>query len=166
MLKWTLIVILGLAGLVGLVAIVGTILPKGHRASKTATFTSPPASVYAAITDPARYPEWRADVTAVEILPDDGGGLRFREVGSNGTITFRFERLEPPHRVVARIADPTLPFGGSWTYELRPAGAGTELTITEDGEVYNPIFRVISKLMSQTATIEKYLASLEKRLAQ
>ncbi len=26
-----------------------------------------------------------------------------------------------------------LPWGGSWTYELAPAGAGTQLTITERG---------------------------------
>jgi hypothetical protein len=68
---------------------------------------------------------------------------------------------------VTRIADPSLPFGGTWTYDLKPQGSGTELTITEDGEVYNPIFRFMSKFVfSQTATIEAYQASLKRKLSE
>jgi hypothetical protein len=67
---------------------------------------------------------------------------------------------------VARIADTDLPFGGTWTYELKPEGAGTRVTITERGEVYNPIFRFMSRfVLSQTATMEKYLAALTARAA-
>jgi hypothetical protein len=35
--------------------------------------------------------------------------------------------------------------------------SGTELTITENGEVYNPLFRFVSRfIMGHAATIEKY----------
>ncbi len=65
-----------------------------------------------------------------------------------------------------RIADPSLPYGGSWTYELRPSGAGTEITITEDGQVFNPIFRVMQKFFfSPYATIDAYLDDLRKRVS-
>ena len=64
-----------------------------------------------------------------------------------------------------RIADPSLPFGGTWTYELRAEGSGTSLTLTEDGEVYNPIFRVMQKFFfSPYKTIDTYLENLKKRL--
>ena len=162
MLKWTAIVVVGLIALAAVVALVGTFLPKSHRASKTMVLAATPATIYAAITDVANYSRWRSDLKGVEVLPDDGQGPRFREDGNNGKITFRFETLEPNRRVVTRIADPSLAFGGTWTYDLTPSGNGTELTITEDGEVYNPIFRTISKFMSQTATIERYLADLQK----
>ncbi len=48
--------------------------------------------------------------------------------------------------MVLRIADPSLPFSGTWTYEIKPTGTGRELTLTEDGEVGNPIFRVMQKV--------------------
>ena len=65
-----------------------------------------------------------------------------------------------------RIDDPGQPFGGTWTYALTPNGTGTSLTITEDGEVYNPIFRFMSHFFfSQTATIDAYLAALQRRLS-
>ena len=66
-----------------------------------------------------------------------------------------------------KIADPDLPFGGTWTYELKPSGSGTRVTITEDGEVYNPIFRFMSHVFfSQSATIETYLKSLGKKYGE
>lgn len=39
-------------------------------------------------------------------------------------------------------------------YRLVPDGAGTRVTITENGEVYNPLFRFVSRfLMGHTSTI-------------
>lgn len=164
MLKWTMIVVIAVAGAVALVALIGLFLPKGHRASGTIALNAPPAAVFAAITDVARYPEWRRDVTSVDLLPDDGGRRQFRETSRNGRITYRVEEVVPDRRVVTRIADAALPFGGTWTYDLKPSGQGTALTITEDGEVYNPIFRTLSRFRSQTATIDAYLGDLKTRV--
>jgi uncharacterized protein YndB with AHSA1/START domain len=165
MARWLVFVLLGLVALIGIVAAVGLALPKGHRASRTVTLQARPSDVFEVVTNVARYPEWRGDVQRVELLQDDGHGTRFREVGRNGAITYRVELSEPYARVVTRIADTSLAFGGTWTYDLRPNGALTELTITEDGEVYNPIFRFLSKFVfSQYATIDTYLANLRKRL--
>jgi hypothetical protein len=72
---------------------------------------------------------------------------------------------ERASKLVTRIDDPSQPFGGSWTLLVRPVAGGTELTITEDGEVYNPIFRVMSKLFfSPYSTIDTYQADLRRRL--
>jgi len=66
---------------------------------------------------------------------------------------------------VTRIADPKLPFGGTWTYELSPAPERTSLRITEDGEVRNPVLRFVSRfVLGHTATIDRYLADLGRHV--
>jgi hypothetical protein len=78
------------------------------------------------------------------------------------------ERAVTDRVLVGRIADTNLPFGGSWTYELTPGAVGqTKLTITEDGEVYNPIFRFVSRfVMGHEATINRYLSDVGKRFPE
>jgi hypothetical protein len=58
-----------------------------------------------------------------------------------------------------------LPFGGWWEYVIAPAGSGSRVTITEHGEVYNPIFRFVSRyVMGQTKTLDSYLTALAAKL--
>jgi Polyketide cyclase / dehydrase and lipid transport len=164
MLRWLAFALAGLVALVAIAAIVGLFLPKGHRASRTVGYSAQPPAVFAAITDFASFPQWRTDVKSVTMLPEDGG-VRFQEEGAHGTVTYRVEERTPDSRLVTRIDDPTLPFGGTWTFEVKPAAGGSELTITEDGEVYNPLFRVMSRLFfSPYDTIDTYQADLRKRL--
>lgn len=144
--------------------IVGYLLPVSHVASAEARFNRSPDDVFAAVADVKRYAEWRPDVTRVEVL-SDGPRTRWKESGRNGDIAFEIEELAPPARLRARIADPGLPFGGTWTYEVTPSESGTRLRITERGEVYNPVFRVLSRFVfGHTATMEAYLSALRKRL--
>ena len=162
--KWTLITLGVLAALVGLMAVVGAFLPVAHRASRTVTLDAPPESVFAVITDVERYPEWRSDIKEVSRLADADGAMRFQEKGRQGTVPYRVTERVPPSRWIVRIDDPSLPYGGSWTYELRPEGTRTSLTITEDGEVYNPIFRFLSRtVFSTSGTIEAYQEALRRR---
>jgi hypothetical protein len=80
-------------------------------------------------------------------------------------MTLRSTAFEPPRRLVTRIADEDLPFGGTWTYELEPLGASTRVILTENGEVYNPIFRFVSRfLLGHDATMIVYLDALEERM--
>ena len=165
--RWVIFTVLLAVGVVALGAGIGWLLPRAHTASRTAQYAAAPEAVFAAISDVGQYASWRSDVTAVELLPS-GDGTMFREAGPGGQITYRIETLEPPARMVSRIADPSLPFGGSWTFEVvAAAGGGSALTITEDGEVYNPIFRFISHFfMSPTATLETYQNDLATHMAR
>ncbi len=163
MLKWIAIVVAVLIAIPVLLAAIGVFLPKGHVASRTVTLSAPPERVFAAISNIDKLTSWRSDLKSVERLPDDGKGTLYREKTSQGDTLFRVEALEPNSRMVTRIADPKLPYGGSWTFALKPNGAGTDLTITEDGEVYNPIFRTMQKLFfSPYKTIDTYQADLVK----
>ena len=167
MLKWTALVVVGILVLAAAVALIGIFLPKGHRASRTVVYSSSPESVYAAITDFARFPEWRSGVKTVEVLSNGEEDTRFREDGPHGPVTYKVEERRPGSRLVTRIDDPSLPFGGTWTLEVKPVAGGTELTITEDGEIYNPIFRVMSKVVfSPYDTIDAYQTDLRKRLTK
>ena len=164
--KIALYVVAGLVALVLIVVAIGYMLPQGHTASRQVTVAAPPSRVFALIATPADSPRWRSDVDSVEILPPEAGKERFRELGSNGPLLMRVEERVTDSRLVTVIADTTLPFGGKWTYELTPSGAGTTLRITEDGEVYNPIFRFMSRFVfGHAATMESYLAAVEKALA-
>ena len=165
--RWVIFTVLLAVGVVALVAGIGWLLPKAHTASRTAQYAAAPEAVFAAISDVGQYASWRSDVTSVELLPSDDGTV-FRETGSSGQTTYRIETLVPPARMVSRIADPSLPFGGSWTFDVvATAGGGSALTITEDGEVYNPIFRFISHFfMSPTTGIELFQTDLARHLAR
>ena len=159
--RWILWSLAGLVGAVGLVAVIGWMLPVGHVAARSARFNQPPETVFSAITDVGAYGQWWSDVTRVDMLEPVNGKVRFREHMSTGPIVFEVDEATPSTRYVTRIADAEQPFGGTWTFELAPEGGGTRLTITERGEVYNPIFRFMSRFVfSQTATMESFLRGL------
>ena len=153
-----------LIGVALLVTAIGYALPQSHVASAEARFSASPDRVFVAITDVARYPEWRTDIARVDIVTTTP--LTWREYDARGdAITYEVieSRAATRHRV--RIADPDLPFGGTWTYDLQPDGGGTRLVVTEHGEVYNPIFRFMSRFVfGQTASIDGFLAVLARRL--
>ena len=161
--KWILIVAGSLVAIVALAAIIGLLLPKGHVASKSIKLKRPPEEVWRAITDYAAMPKWRRKMDKIERLPDQNGHPVWQEIYSNGwKLPLEEERAEPPARLVRRIADPSLPFGGYWEYELSAANGGSLLRVTEHGEVSNPIFRLVGKFMDPSATIRDYLEDLAK----
>lgn len=132
-------------------------LPVSHVAERSAGISAPPGRIWAALTDVAAFPTWRSDVTRVEQLPDQ----TWREHGKHGTITYRVTAAEPPTRLVVRIVDDALPFGGEWEYRVSP---GT-VTIVERGEIYNLFFRIMSRFVfGYTGTIEAYLWALKRRV--
>ena len=157
-----------LAALLVVIVVVGALLPKSHVVHSTAHYQKPPEAVWAAISDYKSFPEWRMDVRSVDVLQPRNGNPSWREHGTNGDISYEIVESKAPMRLVTRIADPNLPFGGTWEYALQPApGGGSDLTITEHGEVYNPVFRFISKfVMGQHSTINRYLRSLGRKFGE
>ncbi len=143
---------------------IGYALPVRHRAVRQATYHQTPATLFGVISDVERFPAWRTSVDRVEIIRHSPGTEAFREIGSDGPILFEVDSVVPNKTLVTRIADPSLPFGGRWTYELLPNGMTTTLRITEDGEVFNPVFRLMSRfVMGHNRTIDRYLTDLGKR---
>ena len=141
--KWILWTVVALAGVVGVVALVGYFLPVAHQASRSAEFDKAPDQVFALIANPDSYNSWW-----------DGADVKTEVV----------ERL-PPTKLVTKIVGETQ-FGGTWTFEIAPTPNGSRMTITERGEIYNPVFRTLAKFVfGHTSTMENFLSAAQKQLA-
>jgi uncharacterized protein YndB with AHSA1/START domain len=165
--RWVVFVVGALVAVVVLVVAIGAMLPKGHVARHSAVFAQPPERVWGTITDFAGQASWRSDIKSVEPAPERNGKQVWRELSTRGdAVPYETTEMDPPRRLVRTIADPKLPYGGRWIYELAPAPGGTRLTITEEGEVYNPVFRVVSRFMDMSATMKAYLVALGKHYGE
>lgn len=165
-LRWAGWTFAGLVGLVLVAVAIGLFLPESHTATATRVVGGSPIEVWDAITDVERFTTWRPGLDEAERLPDRDGLPVWREAGRTGSMTLQVTEFDPPRRLVTRIADEGLPFGGTWTYEVEEAEGGTRVTLTEDGEIYNPFFRFVSRyVLGYDATMNAYLDGLEERMA-
>src|SRR5271154_1197663 len=165
--KWILILLGTLAGLVALITIVGAMLPVKHVATLSADYNKPPEAVWATITDPAKFAAWRPNMKSA-VLTDPANAQRgWTETWSHGEqVPITVLEWTPPQRLTTRLGL-GMPFGGGWTFDLTPTAGGTHLRITENGEVYNPIFRFMSRFVfGHTASIRDYLKGLGKAFGE
>jgi uncharacterized protein YndB with AHSA1/START domain len=162
---WAAIVIL-LGGVV-LVLLVGYSLPKSHVAARAIVLRAKPENVFAVIADFKNAPSWREGLEGVEMLAPQNGYSRFREQGKHGAITYQVIEIRPPRTLVTQIADRNLPFGGEWIFDVLPQAEGTRVHITERGEIYNPVFRFVSRfILGYTGTMDSYLKSLARKFGE
>ena len=118
----------------------GSSLPVAHVASRSRKVPARPEIVWGLINDPVATKGWAGDAKT-EIVEQD-----------------------PPRLLVRQIVGETA-FGGTWTFEIAPEGHdASTLTITERGELYNPLFRTVMRLTGQTRGIDSYLAKLQAAL--
>ena len=133
--KWMLFAGVGLVALVALVAVVGSMLPREHKASRTLRVKRAPEEIWPVLTQ----------VTSASGIPVD--------VVENA----------PPHRLVTRVKDSEKMFGGTWTIVISPDAGASAVTITEDGWVGNPIFRFMSRfVIGHYATLDGTLKAVAK----
>jgi len=162
------IIIIGCLALAGLVVIgIGYMLPVEHRAVREAELKSPPRTVWETITAFKEAPAWRPDIKSVERV-QQGSETLWKEVDTHGgSILYRTVESIPQKRLVRQIADKDLPFGGRWTFEIKEAPHGSILRVTEDGAVYSPFYRFMSKFVfGHTATLDKYINALRAKLGE
>lgn len=165
--KWLLIIVGALIGLLALVWIIGAMLPKGHVATRMARYQQPPEAIWEAITNVEAMPQWRTDLKAVKRLPDRNGMPAWVETSGFGDMPLEVTEWQPPGRMVTRIADPKLPFGGTWTFEITPVEGGATLRLTEAGEIDPALFRFMSRfIFGYTSTMEMYLKHLGRRFGE
>ena len=135
--KWALLTVGGLVLIVAAIAAVGAMLPRTHKASRTLRVKRSPAQVWPVVTRIAQ-----ASSVPVDIL----------ESG-------------PPHRLVTRVTEAEKNFGGTGTIAIAPVPGGSDVTITEDGWVANPIFRFVSRfVIGHHATMDALLTQVAKSL--
>jgi hypothetical protein len=157
--KIVLIVIGAVILITVLVVGIGYLLPKHHVATRAATYSATPEQLFAYIAGPQN---WRPDVLHSELDNGPNGQRILLESLRDGTnMTYEILACNFPKSLTRRILDKNLPFDGSWTYTLEPAANGTTVRITEDANIYNPVFRIMSRfVLGYTGTMDKYLEAL------
>lgn len=137
--KWLLLVGVALVVVVAIVAIVGSMLPRNHVASRTLHVRRALQDVWAVVT----------------------------RLAGGSSIPVEVVESTPPTRLVTRVKETERNFGGTWTIAIAPSPDGSTLTITEDGWVANPIFRFMSRfVIGHHATMDALLKNVAKQLDQ
>jgi hypothetical protein len=156
-----LIVAAALVLLTLVVVVTGLLLPKRHVVSRSASYRATPERLFSLI---AGAQNWRPDLLRCEAVPNAGGRELVRETTRDGeTITYELLDRTPPASIKRRIATENLPYSGTWTYTIQPDCEVTIVRITEDGQVYSPVFRFISRfVLGHTRTMDSYLHALGK----
>lgn len=132
--------VVALVGALLAMTAVGFFLPVNHTASGSGEFSMAAEQVFDAAVKLQEQSDVKARVT---------------------------EELRPSRRVTEIIEEKGSPFGGTWTLELVENGTTTKLTITENGRVYNPLFRFLSRFtFGHRATIDAFLKSLKREVEQ
>ncbi|MEO0552200.1 MAG: polyketide cyclase [Bacteroidota bacterium] len=160
--KWLLIIIGVLALLVLIVFLVGKLLPVKHTAFQEKQFTTDISSLWSALRNFEDYPKWRSTLKTLTVINEK----QWQETDSRGDIiTFGIIEEISEAKMAVKILSDDLPFGGTWVYELTEGNGAVTLKITENGEVYSPIYRFIGYFfLDQSATIKQYMIDLELRL--
>ena len=131
--RWIAFVAGGLVVLIVGIAIIGSMLPRTHKASRTLRVRRTPAEVW-----PALMQATRTSSTPVDVLEST-----------------------MPYRLVTRVTEKETNFGGTWTVAIAPVPDGSTVTVTEDGWVANPIFRVVSRfVIGHHATMDGVLKNV------
>jgi uncharacterized protein YndB with AHSA1/START domain len=146
----------------------GALLPASHTAKASIRLEQSREKIWQAITDPASQTGWRSNLQAVEVSADPSGRQLWTETDGHGrAIAFETLESEPPERLVRRISDPALPFGGKWTWQIVPVDGGSEVTITEDGEIRSPLFRFMARyVFGYDMTLKTYLGDLGRKFGE
>lgn len=167
MLRLVLIITGALVAIIMLPILIGLFLPQHHHAASTVVLKQPPDSVWKVIRNFGAYAEWWPNVKSVERSDRGDTEVWIQRDKHNQPMPLAVVESAAPTRLVTRIADDKLPFGGTWTYEIAAAPAGSKITVTEDGEIYNPLFRTVSRfVMGYHGTMDGYLRALGRRLGE
>ncbi|AYB33555.1 LIC10604 family protein [Chryseolinea soli] len=163
--KWIIIILFAIVVVVAIIFLIGYFMPIKHQATVRQTFNAvAPLQLWQVITTPKDYAQWRRDLKNLEVIDD----LHWKETSEHGdVIAYEGQVIKETEVFMTKIATKGLPFGGTWTFTLKAVDGGTELTITENGEVYNPLFRFMSKFVfGHDATLKTYLKNLNHHLTK
>jgi len=142
---------MGLVGSVIGTYVYGSSQPEEHE---VLAYVDVPVSVdeaYALLSDLEARPSWRPRVDRIGRIHDDGEGRQvWRELDHGGDrFDLKVMALTPPHEVVFATASPEqIGYDAVWTWHLRATDTGSLVTLTEVGEIDNPLWRGIFYLRS------------------
>jgi len=166
--KWIFIILGSLVALALIIAVIGMLLPREHQATSEIVLRQTPDSVWSVVRDPAAlqgtWPDLKSvrrlnDPAGREIWEEDVGGFPMRLVVTTET--------RPTELITTIDAPPDGAFGGRWIYRIGPtAEGGSRVSVTEDGWIRNPFFRVMANVTGLHRTLDGYLTALGRRFGE
>lgn len=160
------IVGLSLVGLAVVVTVVGALMPRAHVATSEITLKQPIDTVYRALRDIGGMKAWWTDLKVSERV---GGvpGERWKQEASGFAMQIDIVDDTPPAGFTTKIVEEKgAAFGGVWRYRFTAVPGGTTVTVTEDGWIGPPPFRVIATLRGLHQSMDAVLVSLAKHYGE
>ena len=163
--KWILRIFVLLVVLIAIALAIGYALPAQHNLTRSIVLKQTPENVFAALADLPNMPSWNHGMKKVEMLaPVDGKEASRQTLDGNMVMTVVTTESVPPNRLVRTIA--TGPFSGSWTYGIRPTADGSEVSLTEEATLPNPVFRLMCQICGPTKNMDQHLSDLAKHFGE
>jgi hypothetical protein len=146
---------------------IGMTMPRDHVVSSRINLTASPDSVWNVLRAFGDYPSWDKDFkSSVRDKSASGREVWVQDVGGM-TMRVEFKKLQAPNLLVTEVVtDEKSWWGGVWTYEIKSTGAGTEVTVTEEGWISQPLLRVLMKVMGPHSTMDGVLKNLAARFGE
>jgi Polyketide cyclase / dehydrase and lipid transport len=165
--KRSLIVFSMLCAFLIVVLAYGYSLPVEHKTTMQRHYDKKADELWDIIVDYRKYSQWRQNVYEVNEMPAKGVYEAWKEVDANGrSVAFEIVGYLPGVQMIIEMTDTTLPYGGSWTFDLLPDATGTVVKITENGKIDNLVLRVIAHLVTgYTSSMNAWLNSLDNKFA-
>lgn len=161
---WILVVLIVAVGGVWLYA---SSLPKHTTHTRSIALKQTPDAVFALLADIPSLPKWNANMEKVEMLAPIDGKEAVRETfKGNMQMTVITSESTPPSHLVRTLGDSNAPFTGSWTYEIKSAAGGSDVSLTEDSHVKNPFFRLMIRVFGPTKYMDEHLAGMAKHFGE
>lgn len=98
--------------------------------------------------------------------PIDGKEASRQTLEGNMVMTIVTSERTPPNRLVRTVADASAPFSGSWIYDISANANGSQVALTEDSTVPNPIFRLLVKISGPVKYLDEHLVDLGKHFGE
>lgn len=117
----------------------GYCLPATREAGRSLILQRPVAEVWDTLAGDSVWTEWSRTVRSLPIEDIE---------------------LDPPRRLVRRIAGANTAVAGTWIVEVVPYGRGSLITVTERTRVPNPYARLWVRLGDPNASVDALLTAL------
>ena len=155
--KWFGRIALALVAVIGLLLAVGMLLPSGFKVQRSVEMAATPDRIYPLIADPREWKRWsvwnRRDpsMTMQYSGPPSGSGARWAwKSASEGNGEMEFTAAVANERVDYALSFPDMGMRSSGQLRLEPAGAGTRVTWTNEGDMgANPVNRYFGLFMDR-----------------
>jgi len=153
-----------IAAILGLAALLGSRLPKTHVAASCQHLDASVDEVWEVVTNFTNYPNWRPGLSHVEAGPIiDGHPSWYEYIAPKIKVHLQIAGVEPKRRLVTRLVGAKLPIYGAWEYTFDEDDGGTVLTIIEKDKVYNPLLRLLTRLVfPHHAAMDVFLFALAR----